>query len=172
MHSYKIGDTIPNYIGKNDQVFFDMDDSGASLVVCYSNPSLDEVSQFESSRPFEIRFTTLYNIIMITAKIGSLNWIDAPYTPHLSKNLTTLQFPGEGQGLGLILYLIDSSTGAIKHMRLLGLSERFSQGLIGEILDAKMQEFDRPTYNTALQGIYFAYSTKRIVQMSKDYCKF
>ena len=68
--------------------------------------------------PFEIRFTTMRGIIFVTAKVGNLSWADMAYTPHLSKNLTTLQIPNDGQGLALVLYLVDSSNGQLKHMRL------------------------------------------------------
>lgn len=72
---------------------------------------------------------------MITSKIGNLNWIDAPYSPHLSKSLTKFEISSDGSGPGFTLILIDTRTGIIKNIRLLGLSEHFSKKLIGTVMD-------------------------------------
>ena len=91
MYAFWKGQIIDNFINYPEGVRFDIDDSGAILLVFFNNPTEYEIEQFKYN--FEIRFTHLYNVIMITTKIGNLNWMNAPYTPHLSKNLTTLQMP-------------------------------------------------------------------------------
>lgn len=172
MYSYKVGDIIPDFIGRPENPVFDIDDSGATMVICFNRPTVEEIAQFESGKPFEIRFTTLKDIIFISVKIGKLNWMDMPYTPHLSQNLTKLEIPNEGQGLALTVFLVDCSNGQIKHIRLLGLSEKFTRPLFGEILELKMKPFDRSTYMANLQQIYNTYPTKKIVELSNYYCKF
>ena len=172
MYKYEVGQVIPAFVGHQECTVFNIADDGATMIYFYNRPTPDEIAQFESEKPFEIRFTTMRGIIFVTAKVGNLPWADMPYTPHLSKDLTTLQIPNDGQGLALVLYLVDSSNGQLKHMRLLGLSERFTKSLMGEALEIKMQQFDRSAYNQSLSFIYSAYSTKQIMQMSKEYCRF
>lgn len=171
MYKYEIGQVVEIFKYHQEGVQFDISDDGATLLVFFQNPTQEEINQFESGKSFEIRFTELYNVIMITVKIGNLNWMDAPYTSHLSKNLTSFTLPNENQGLGLTLIFVDAATGEIKHIRLLGLSERFTKKLFGVVMEQKMEEFDKVEYNNTLNRIYSTYSTNQIVKMSRDYCK-
>lgn len=171
MFKYVVGDKIEKYVGMNDSQFFDIDDESATLLVCFNHPDKEEVEQFKSEKSFEIRFIQLKNVIMITTKIGNLNWMDAPYTPHLSKNLSKIPIVNNGQGLALTLVLVDSSNGEVKAIRLIGLSTKFSQKLLGRIMEEKVKSFDLPEYDLSLNNIFMSYSTKEIVKMSKDYCR-
>ena len=131
MEKYEVGQVINNFKNHQEGVYFDLDDSGATLLVFFPYPTSEEIEQFKSGKSFEIRFTELYGIIMLTVKIGNLNWMDAPYTPHLSKNLTVFQIPRSNQGFGLTLILVNAATGEIRHIRLLSLSEQFTKELFG-----------------------------------------
>lgn len=172
MFKYEVGQILENFKNHEEGVQFDISDDGATMIVFFSTPTQEEIEQFKSGKIFEIRFTTIYDVIMITTKIGNLNWMDAPYTPHLSRYLTRYQLPNEGEGLGLTLYLVDAATGKIKHMKLLGLSERFTRRLFGSAMELKMKEFDKNHYACSIDKIFSTYNTKQIVKMSSDYCKF
>lgn len=171
MEFYKVGQVIEKFKNHSEGVVFDLDDAGATLLVFFANPKEEEKEQFKTGKNFEIRFTELYKVIMMTVKIGNLNWMDAPYSPHLSKNLTKFELPRENQGLGLTIMLIDAATGEIKHIRLLGLSEHFTKKLFGAVMEQKMSDFDKAEYAGNINRIFSAYSTKDIVKMSKDYCR-
>lgn len=171
MNKYEVGQIVESFKYHQECVQFDLADDGAIMLVFFKSPTQSEIEQFKSGKNFEIRFTEIYDVIMITAKIGNLNWMDAPYSPHLSKNFTKFELPNEWQGLGLTLILIDAITGEIKHIRLLGLSEKFTKKLFGVVIKQKVNEFSIVKYNNALNRIYTAYSTTQIVKMSKDYCK-
>lgn len=171
MFKYEVGQVVNNFKYHSEGVQFDISDEGATILVFFQSPTMEEIEQFKSGKAFEIRFTELYGVIMITVKIGNLNWMDAPYTPHLSPNLTRFQIPNENQGLGLTLIFVDAKTGEIKHIRLLGLSERFTKQLFGTIMEHKTKEFDKANYNNSLNRIFSAYQTNQIVKMSKSYCK-
>mgnify|MGYP000188180761 FL=1 len=108
---------------------------------------------------------------MITTKIGNLNWMDAPYTPHLSQELTTFQIPNNNQGLGLTIMLIDTQTGKIKSLRLVGLSEKFTKKLFGTVIELKVKPFDKLEYIQAVKYIYSTYQTNKLVKLSNDYCR-
>lgn len=171
MEKYEVGQVINSFKNHHEGVYFDLHDSGATLLVFFPDPTSGEIEQFKSGKSFEIRFTELYGIIMLTIKIGHLNWMDAPYTPHLSKNLTAFQIPGFDQGLELTLILVDAVTGEIKHMRLLSLSEQFTKELFGIVMEHKMSEFDKMEYNRSINRIFTTYKTSQIVKMSKNYCR-
>ena len=171
MNVYKVGQIVNDFKIYQEMVNFDIADDGAIMQVFFNHPTQNEVDQFDSGKNFEVRFTELHGVIMLTVKIGNLNWMDAPYHPHLSKNLTKFVLPTEGMGLRLTLMLIDSSTGEIKHMRLIGLSEKFTRKLFGIAMEQKMQAFDHAEYLKTIDKIYSMYPTTQIVKMSKDYCK-
>lgn len=171
MYKYEVGQSVDSFKHHSEGVHFDISDDGATMLVFFQSPTKDEIEQFKSGKNFEIRFTELYGVIMITVKIGNLNWMDAPYSPHLSKNLIKFQLPSEKQGLGLTLILVDAITGEIKHIRLLGLSERFTKRLFGVAMEHKVKPFDKEEYNNSINRIFSAYQTNQIVKLSKDYCK-
>lgn len=171
MYKYEVGQVIDNFKHHAEGTQFDLADDGAAMIIFFNRPTNNEIEQFKAGKSFEIRFVELKDVIMITAKIGNLNWMDAPYTPHLSKNLTKFQLPNENQGLGLTLMLVDAVTGEIKHMKLLGLSERFTKKLYGTVMELKVKEFDEKRYIAAFNAIFACYDTREIVKMSRDYCK-
>lgn len=171
MIKYEVGQVIDKFIGHQEGVLFDVSDEGADLIVFFKNPTKEEEEQFESGHRFEIRFVEIYGVIMMTFKIGNLNWMDAPYSPHLSKNLTKFTLPNENQGLGLTLIFIDAVTGEIKSMRLMGLSINFTKKLFGLLMEQKMKDFNVAEYSNSLNKIYSIYPTNKIVKMSNDYCK-
>lgn len=171
MQQFEVGKVWGEAKGHADGTKFDIDDSGAIMIVYFNSPTPNEVSAFAPGEPFEIRFTSLTDVIMITAKIGDLNWMDFPYTPHLSKNLTRLTFPGENQGLALTLMLVDTATGIVKSLRMMGLSESFTRKLYGNIMELQAMPFDSSVYAVSVNNILAKYSTKQIVSMSTAYCK-
>lgn len=170
MIKYEVGKVIPEYIGHAEETRFDIADSGAIFIAFFDSPTIGEVEQF--SRRFEIRYTAIYDVIMVAAKIGNLDWMDAPYSPHLSRALTSFNFPSDSQGLALNLMLVDSKTGILKSLRLLGLSSKFTRSLFGDVMESKMREFDEKEYQELLSKIFSRYKTSDIVKMSKNYCKF
>lgn len=171
MYKYEVGQVINSFKCRSEGVQFDISDAGATMLVFFQNPTVGEIEQFKPGKSFEIRFMELYGVIIITVKIGSLNWMDAPYTPHLSRELTKFQLPDENQGLGLTLILVDTATGEIKHIRLLGLSEKFTKKLFGAVMEQKVRAFNEEEYNNSLSRIFATYDTKQIVKLSRDYCK-
>lgn len=171
MYKYEVGQVVDSFKNHSEEVHFDIDDDGATMLVFYQSPTAEEIEQFKSGKNFEIRFTELYGVIMIAVKIGNLNWMDAPYTPHLSQNLTKFQLPNEDQGLGMALILIDAVSGEIKQIRFLGLSEKFTKRLFGTLMDHMVKTFDEARYNNSINKIFNTYKTSQIVKLSKDYYK-
>ena len=168
---FSVGQVIPEFKGRSEGVMFDLTDAGALMVVFFNSPTESEVKQFDTDSPFEIRFMSIWNVIMLTVKIGNLNWMDAPYSVHLSQNLTIMPVIDDGNGIGLTLMLVDCRTGEIKSIRLLGLSTKFSAELCKEIDKQRETSFNRTEYDLTLGRLYAVYPTKKIVQMSNKYCR-
>ena len=152
-------------------VQFDITDESTVLMVYFNAPTPEEQQQFTAGNKFEIRFIELKNIIMLTVKIGNLEWMDAPYSIHLSPYLSDFKIPEEKIGLSMVIMLIDCSTGKIENMRQVVLSDNFSRKLLKTIMQQKESEFSVASYDIELNNLYRKYSTNELVRMSSNYCR-
>lgn len=171
MEIYEVGQVVDKFKGRPDEVHFDLADDGATLIIFFSSPTEKEVEQFSAGKKFEIRFLEMHNQIILTTKIGDLQWMDAPYSPHLSQHLTRLSTPDDNTGLGLTLMLVDSTTGMIKSLRLIGLSPKFTKDFFRTVNQNKSKPFNKAEYDVTLNRIFAAYSTNQLAKMSMSYCK-
>ena len=83
MNKYEVGQVINSFKHNRQELQFAITNDGAILLAFFKNPNLEEIEQFKTGKSFETRFTQLYKVLMLTVKIGNLNWMDVPYTPHL-----------------------------------------------------------------------------------------
>lgn len=167
MKDYVVGQIATEFYYHLNVVQFDIEFNKAILVMCFKKPTQKEITQFNQCG-IEIRFVELGNIIMITAKVGDLNWVDAPYTSFLSKGIQILK---NEEKLDLQVVLADSSTGKVEATRNVALSEKFTGKIFTAIQNQMKQKFNQREYDENLAKIYSKYTTKEIVSMSKDYCK-
>lgn len=168
LYAFEVGKIIPEFKNHAEETVFDIDDSGGKLLVFFNNPTQNEIAQFQKNINFEIRSVEIQDVIMMTVKFGSLNWMDAPYTPHLSLGLTKAIEPKAGEGLTLFIMLIDVSTGAIKSLRVIGLSNEFTRNLLQSMRRVKEKEFLPDIYNINRERIFKMYKTTQIVKMSDN----
>ena len=162
---YVVGESCREAIGCPDEVYFDLDDGGINVEIYLSNVSERELAQVNSAS-FEMKLVQLRGIIFGLFKFGSLNWMDAPYNVHLSRNLTELEIPGEGCGFSMNVRLYDTATGMLVCNRLLSLSTEMSLKLIDMIEEQRKKPFDKREYDNAKKSVYAAYSTKKLVKMA------
>jgi len=167
----KIGQVIPKFIGHAEGTLFNFDSSGANMIVFFNNPMPDEIAQFESRKKFEMRMIELSGIIFITAKIGNLDWMDFPYSPHLSKERPIFKDIRPGMGYSITLMLVNSQNGKLEHLRFIGMSEHFSKAFKNVAEGALRKPFDKNSYNMNLNTLFARYTTKQIVNMSSHYFK-
>ena len=162
----KVGAIYPMEIGKAEGVMVDVDDSGIYVKVRFCSPTSEELKQFDSGKPFQMKLLKLRNIIFPLFKFGNLNWMDAPYSVHLSRNLTHLEVPEEGIGMAMTIVLFDTRTGMLCKNRLIGLSTDMTKKLIKMIQEQKEKPFNKMEYDRNLRDIYAGYSTKKLVKMA------
>lgn len=173
MEILKVGEKIQKYAIGEDGVRINVNGTGIQLKVFFSNPDSNEIEQFKSEQNFEIRSVILENVLFFTFKIGNLEIMDAPYSPHLEQkfNINTEELETGDKGFSLNLVLINSLNGEIKNLRLIGLSKNFSKELVDQIEELKKKEFDKYDYDNNLFKLFSKYTTKEIYQMSRNYCK-
>lgn len=152
-------------------MFFDTDETGANLIVCFSSPTQKEIAQFDSSVRSEFRLTVKNDILFVLAKIGDLNWMDASYNPSLAPSLKPLDIDiVDGNGIPMWVYLVDARTNILKAQKLIGLGTKFSKDL-QRMAKSTMKNGQDNDFNYRLQKIYNRYTTQELVGFSGSYYK-
>lgn len=171
LKKYEIGQVLEKYKDGQDRAFFDIDSSGAVFIVCMAHPKQQEIDSFHAGNFAKFKFLTMGAALIFLAKIGNLPWMDAFYSPHLSQDLPATPVFSDGMGLALTIMLIDSATGEIKHMRLIGLSTDFSAALMDGVQTLQKLPFSRPHYDQSVGDIMRRHTTKDLVTIASNYYK-
>ena len=166
----EIGDPYLRAQGKPEGIYFDIQYPNIELLYHMHRPTEKELTQFKSGTTFEIRATELNGIIIITSKVGSLSWCDAPYNPRIGKCEMDPVDPGT-KGYALQLILTDAPEAILKHMRMIGLGNEFSRKFRKLVLENKENTMSESEYDQRLQEVFAKYTTPQIVEYSNIYYK-
>lgn len=165
------GKVFPSYIGMSEGTLFDMSDTGATLTMFMYDPEKDEIAQFDRSKPVEIRFAAIKDVIMMTIKLGNLEWWEAPYSVHLSRNLTRMPVIEDGKGINLTLMLVNIRTGRVENVKVVQLSTEFSVALCKAIDKQRSTKFSNTMYNINIDRLYDMYTADQLAEMGTTRCK-
>ena len=166
-----VGETFLPLYGKPEGIYIDVDPSGILLMYNFMHPTQSEIDQMGTEKPFEIRYVRIQDALYILTKCGNLNWTDAPYNPHLSRQPELQPITDDVSGYALTLLMVDAATNIIKSVRLIGLGNKFSKELkieIDSLLDAS---FLPERYTQQLRINNTIYPTKELVKLSSNYWK-
>lgn len=167
METYEVGKRYGGALGHDEGVMFDITDGGILLPLYFYKPDKQEIAELDASKPVRMSFLTKENVLIMLMKFGAMDWMDAPYTPHLSRNLTHLPekvLPGEGLAVHLLLF--DTATGELKRQRLFSLRDQLSNDLIQETLRLLRNPFKMAAYNADIYKAY-QYDTDQLVRQAK-----
>jgi hypothetical protein len=171
---FKVGELFnPNKTSYPEGCHFNLDNSGANLILSYNQPTNTELHNFKLGK-LKIGIYTHhhkdYNHIFLLFKFGTENWIDTPYSFHLSlqaqPDFILNPINDNTTGYSLIIFLIDSTSGILKTMRLVTIPNVISQELYNQIQLQRVQIFDKLQYDKMLNNIYNKYSTNHLVNYS------
>ena len=130
---------------------------------------IEDIPKRYDEGKIKLGYYTYKNVILVLIKIGNLEWMDMPYSVHLSKYLTTIKDFEEGNGLGLTttLYLINARNGILEALRVTGANNRLSVNLIKDIKKQKEMTFKEEEFDNNLNYIYKTYTTKELINRAK-----
>ena len=164
---YEVGKYIEGIHKRYDEcIKFDLTDTGINIPVFFDSPTPNEINEFKEGK-IKLGYYTYKNVILVLIKIGNLEWMDMPYSIHLSKYLTTIKDFEEENGLGLTttLYLINAKNGILEALRVTGANNRLSVNLIKDIKKQKEMSFEE--FDNNLNYIYKTYTTKELINRAK-----
>ena len=170
MVTIAVGDVLEEYKGQ-EAVRFDLGDAGAELYLAFKNLTENEIHAVTSGSSFQVRFVVVEGVIMMLFKFGDIAWAEAPYSPHIGLKPQQIPLIDEREGLALKVYLIEGTTGVLKHFRLIGLGTEFSRKLMTEVQNARLADFEINDYTRRVRLIQSKYTTKDLVKMSNVYWK-
>lgn len=162
MQILKVGETYAPFVGAQECVKFDITDAGAIVCACFNRPTPHEIAQYAANKAFKAGFFYRDGVLFLLFKFGDLNWVDAPYTPHLSRG--DMQKYIDGQALPLTCLLIDVPDGIIaQRPRLIGLDTQFTAALMTVVAEMRAQHFDANAYYGSVAAAMQKYSTNEMV---------
>lgn len=118
----------PSYV---DGPTFDLTENGFVLTLNLRTPTAQEICEARDGRA-EFRFHVVDGILVFMLKLGLFPWMDCTFHRGLSPSKDVIR-PEPGQGTALTLLVVDSDTGILKAIRMIGLSNDFSHALADEI---------------------------------------
>lgn len=165
MYKYEIGQVLEDSRGKPDGALYDIADEGSILLLRLERPRNEEIEDIRQGS-IELRLSEIEGVILMLAKFGAWQWIDAPYNIHLSKNLAKIKPVKEGIGLSCMILLVDTATGKLKVMRLIGFETEFTRSLLAMIERQKKIIYNEKAYNEKIDAIFSQLTSKEIAELS------
>jgi hypothetical protein len=166
INEFEIGKPYLPVVGREQGIIFGVDKGGLTIVYNFENPSKHEIDQVRSGKSFEIRAAELNDVVMVTTKLGDLKWTDAPYNPRLSGEFALEPIENDTAGYALYIFMTDTPSGIIKHMRLIGLGNKFSKGFRQLLYKNLEKDISVEDYDRRLSEVFDRYDTKKIVEYS------
>lgn len=159
MELYKVGQIVCPP-GQPDGVIFDMTDAGGVLYIRMNKPTAREKRDFKQG--LSLRVAMVEGVIFLLVRMGTGQWMDAPYYSRLS-DLNNLEYPaGPTDGYGIQAMLIDGATGILVGMKLIGMDHDVSLRLYEAI---RIQP-EIPDYYSHVNRVLSRYSTTNLLALA------
>lgn len=166
MSMYEVGRQYGFAMGHEEGCYFDLADAGGTILVYMNRPTEKEIKAMRPDQPIKMAVVPFKHLAMMLMKFGDQSWMDAPYTVHLSRQLTQLPDVSDGDGLLIMIYLFDTSDGHLVSMRQISLSTDLSRAVIKVAREQRATPFDELAYADELRSVYSKYQTRDLVKMA------
>lgn len=143
--SYHVGQDYDHW--KTNQTYIQMNYNGTwGMVIGFPNITKQEVEEIQNG-DFQIAHVMIDDVLFFLCKCGNMEWIDMPYEPRLYEcPMEYPEFENGTDGAILTLYIVDTCSGKLVGLRLIGLGNVFSNNL-----HASCREMDRVRLRTPEQ---------------------
>lgn len=152
-----------------DGVKFDVDDNGTALYIFIHDPEKHEIENIRVGK-LDIGLYVEDEVIFLAFKFFHMATMDSPYTVKLSNGLSVLPEIKDGEGLSLMIFLVDASTGILRAMRVIGLTTKFSRSLKAAIEHQAKLPFERNVFDFKLRNIMRLNTPDQIYARSQETC--
>lgn len=160
-----VGDYIPSLAIQRDGFTVNFVGGKFHIVtLVYSPPNTLKEMAKVSANGIQLGLSAFQDLLMLTAKLGSLPWQDASYSPHLQKetDLPKATPIPTGEGLAALHLLVDSADGRILHIDRFVLPNHFSNYLVSAVHQLKQRAFDPEAHCRRVADIQSRYSPREL----------
>ncbi len=160
--SFSVGQVIPDQIGAPDRNLFDFANDGTILFMTLNNPTPGEIRQIRSGEK-HFRITCFPGMLWLTFKFGTLDWAEAPFSPHLCTQADlprNLNYASND----IHIVLVDSTDGVVKYYERLKFNEALTAALKTGVMLLLAEEFSREEYDMVVKTVQTKYSAEQIAK--------
>lgn len=154
---------IPEYIGDVEANQIQLNEDGFMLLCKHRHITNDELFNMYSGS-FDLRVTSIYNIVWFTFRFGNLHWEEAPFTLHLSDVNDKFNFEKYCQYFRFVV--IDTENGRVALIMELDLNQQGMDILQKCIGDTFSLPFDALSYYKLASNIQSMTTVTQIAQAS------
>lgn len=166
-----VGKCYPEWQGQQDGYRIEWTETGLTLCVMFNGISDYEKSQFSTQNKLTIRYIIIDDVCYFTFMFGEMPWADCPFSPALYRTIgqhTTFPDIEEYKGLSLTVLLIDTSTGELCGIRIIGLGHDFSVGWKNWAQEAALKPLPFAEYHRQIDKAYRDYASVDLARMGGD----
>ena len=165
MQLYEIGVPVQGLLGHPDGMRLSIDAAGATIISLMSKPTVDEIANYKPGVPLRLSLCKLDGkVLFLLIKTGSEPWCDMPYNPYLSGAMPELQPVASGEGLAVVVMLVDTKTGAPVVIRMVGTPTDFTRELYDILSDMAAAPMDARLYEVMIARAMDKYTTDDLLR--------
>lgn len=165
MHIFEVGMPVQELSGQPDGMRLSIDAAGATIIALMNSPTTDEIAQYKPGVPLRLSLCRLDGkALFLLIKTGSEPWCDMPYNPYLSGAMPELQTVASGEGLAVVVMLVDTKTGAPVVIRMVGTPTDFTRELYSILSDMAAAPMDARIYEVMIAKAMNKYTTDDLLR--------
>ena len=138
------------------------------LALFHRNPTAAEKNRFNNA-PAQMALWNNPPVLWIAVKFGSLDWIDAPYTVHLthpdSRTMPELKPPEERYPLTMLY--VNADGGDIEAIRVATMSPAMSRDIRRISQEQEAEKYDPENYERSLRTTMEQYEPRQIARLAQ-----
>ena len=155
-----VGQRIPQYATGDTMIRLNYTGITWVMVVGFPGITQEEVQEVRFGS-FKAAAQDFNGILFFFAAFGQIPWCDASYEPRLNPEIT--EYPlydmAGDDGAPLTVLAVDTLTGEIKAIRMIGLGSNISN-IMSVVCNKALEEpFDEQEYRSLVQKVYREYPT-------------
>lgn len=154
LRDYHVGQRYPNWATGGDIVQADFGDGLWTLTIGFPGITPEEIQNIQLGHA-QFAFADVEDCLFLLVKFGAFDWMDAPYEPRLYPEPQEYINFEHGDGAPLLVFSVDTNTGELKAMRILGLGNVLSNRLhaVCREKDAR-RPLDTEAYSKKVSQLY------------------
>ena len=164
-----VGEKWPGKLPLQEGAYFEMRNGTLLLLLLFDRPTEKEIADARHGK-LKMGYYVNNSVIFVVFKLGSMPWMDAPFSIRRYKNLVQ-DWSEEIQpteGLSIQISLVDRTTEILHSIRLVSSSHTFAKGLRREILKQLELPYSDTLYNSDIDNIYSRLTSEDLAHRAEN----